>query len=324
LRTRNPLNPAWRPDISPRGPRTAVEICFGDDGLSRASTWKELRGHAIKVFVAVLLAGFLSATLVRFAPGFGVDEEDLDTRLSDSSKQALRQSEAMNQSLPRFYLSYVVGMLHGELGTSKTLNRPVAQLLAERFPETLESVGLGLLSGWTLGLAAAFLSVLTGAWYLDLFSSMFSGLLLCVPAAVLALLFVLVQAPPRLILGLIVFPKIYRYARGLLKRAATMPHVITARAKGLSGTRVLLWHILPVVAAPLLALAGISISAAFTAAIPVEALCDLPGIGQLAWKAALGRDLPVLVNVTMMIAVVTLVANAASDFLGHSLRTVEA
>ena len=54
--------------------------------------------------------------------------------------------------------------------------------------------------------------------------------------------------------------------------------------------RVLCWHVIPVSAAPLLALAGVSVSIALGAAIPVEALCGIPGIGQLAWQAALGRD----------------------------------
>ena len=45
----------------------------------------------------------------------------------------------------------------------------------------------------------------------------------------------------------------------------------------------------------LLALAGVTVSLAFGAAIPVEAIADSPGVGQLAWQAALGRDLPVLV-----------------------------
>ena len=48
-------------------------------------------------------------------------------------------------------------------------------------------------------------------------------------------------------------------------------------------------------------------------AIPIKALCDLPGLGPLAWKAALGRDLPVLVSLTILIAAITQITNAASD-----------
>jgi peptide/nickel transport system permease protein len=64
---------------------------------------------------------------------------------------------------------------------------------------------------------------------------------------------------------------------------------------------------------PLVALAGVSVTLAFGASIPIEALADSPGIGQLAWRAALGRDLPVLVTVTLMLTVVTVFANIIAD-----------
>ncbi len=284
---------------------------------------RRLAKHAIRILIVWLLGGFLGATLVRLAPGFGVDEEELDTRLSQSSIRALQQSQTSHESLGGFYIHYLSRVLHGDLGTSRTLQQPVGRLLAERLPETLKSVGLGLALGWTLGLALAIVVVGARSWCVDLLASLLAGTLLCMPAAVLAILFVVAQAPARLVLGLIIFPKIFRYARSLLARCAALPHVLTARAKGLSGLRVLLWHILPVASPQLLALAGVSVSLAFAAAIPVEALCDLPGIGQLAWKAALGRDLELLVNLTMMVTVVALLANSASDLLGHSLGAGE-
>jgi len=113
---------------------------------------------------------------------------------------------------------------------------------------------------------------------------------------------------------------VYQYARNLLGRSAALPHVLTARAKGLGPVRILLWHILPVAARPLFALAGVTVSLAFAAAIPVEVLCDLPGIGQLAWKAALSRDLALLVNLTMIVTLITLLANSAAEFVGQPMR----
>jgi peptide/nickel transport system permease protein len=104
-------------------------------------------------------------------------------------------------------------------------------------------------------------------------------------------------------------------------RGASLPYVLTARAKGVGVFRLMFWHILRPAAPQLLALAGVSVSIAFTAAIPVEALCDLPGLGQLAWKAALSRDLSLLVTLTMIVAVVTLVANSLSDLFGKALST---
>ena len=52
---------------------------------------------------------------------------------------------------------------------------------------------------------------------------------------------------------------------------------------------------------------------AIGAAIPIEAICDTPGLGRLAWNAAMARDLPLLVNLTMVIAVVTTTATAVSE-----------
>lgn len=285
---------------------------------------RELGKLLVKVLLVVLLGGFLGGALVRLAPGFGVDEEELDSRLSQESIQYLRESHAQNSNLAQFYARYLGQLLHGDLGYSETLHEPVRSLLAERFPETLKSVALGLAIGWTAGLTLAFLAVLSRSVFMDVAAGVFASLLLCIPAAVIALLFVLAQAPGRIVVGLIVFPKVFHYARNLLEQSASLPHVMTARAKGLGTFRVLLRHILPVMAPQLFALAGVSVSIAFAASIPVEVLCDLPGIGQLAWKAALSRDLELLVNLTILITLITLLANSAAEIAGRPLQRGEA
>jgi peptide/nickel transport system permease protein len=282
-----------------------------------------LARHAGRIAITVVVGGLLGATLVRVAPGFGIDEAELDSRLSAQSIQALRKAQP-GQSLGAFYFQYLARLLRGDLGTSRSLQRPVAELLKERAAETAKSVVLGLMLGWTLGLSLAIAVVMTRSWGLDLSATLTTGLLLCLPAAVLALIFLLARMPGRLVLALIVFPNVFRYSRNLLMRSASLPHVLTARAKGVGGFQLMLWHILRPAAPQLLALAGVSVSIAFTAAIPVEALCDLPGLGQLAWKAALSRDLSLLVTLTMIVAVVTLVANSLSDLLSKALSTVAA
>lgn len=286
--------------------------------------FSRLGRHTARMLAVLMLGGLLGATLVRLAPGYGTDEEELDSRLSQQSIEALRKAQDRDENLARFYAHYLARLARGDLGESRTLHEPVRQLLAERFPETLKSVGLGLALGWAAGLGLAIMAVMSRRGIADLAAGLAASVLLCIPAAVLALLFVIVQAPGRLVIGLIVFPNIFYYARNLLARAATMPHVLTARAKGLGSLRVLLRHILPVAAPQLLALAGVSVSLAFTAAIPVEVLCDLPGIGQLAWKAAMGRDLALLVNLTMIVTLITLVANSAADLAARPERMGEA
>jgi len=281
---------------------------------------RKLAKHAARLMITVLLGGFMGATLVRLAPGYGVDEEDLDSRLNQQSLDALRRARAEDCSLGGYYVRYLDRLLHLDLGTSAGFHQPVRLLLVERFPETLLSVGMGLAFAWTMGLGLA-LAAVSRLTLVEAGANLLATIVLCVPAAVLALLFVMARAPGRLAIGLIVFPKVYRYARNLLRRSAALPHVLTARAKGLSPVRILLWHILPVAGRPLLALAGVTVSLAFAAAIPVEVLCDLPGIGQLAWKAALSRDMGLLVNLTMIVTLITLLANSAAELVAEPMRT---
>ena len=237
--------------------------------------------------------------------------------------EALRKTDQVDANLAGFYAHYLIRMLQGDLGYSRTLQAPVRQLLAERLPETLKSVALGLMFGWVLGLTLAAAPIIMRSHSVDLLGSLLAGVALAVPAAVFACMFVLVRAPGRLVVGLIVFPKVFRYARNLLAESASRPHVLTGWAKGIGSFGIFTRHILPGSAPQLVALAGVSISLAFAAAIPVEVVCDLPGIGQLAWKAAMGRDFELLVNLTMVVTAITLVANSTSGLIAQSLSVRE-
>ena len=288
------------------------------------SMLKRIARHGLIVIVTVLLGGFLSAVLVRLAPGFDTDEQELDPHLNSESIRAIRASRAEQHNIFRFYLHSLQRAAHGDFGTSLSLGQPVSTLLRERAPLTVRLVGIGLLLSWAAAMALA----LSAAWLrisaYDALTTIISGTFLCIPAAVLALLSVLWSVPGALAIGLIVFPRVYRYARNLLAKAYALPHIITARAKGLSELRILFWHVVPVAGPQLLAVAGVSVSIAVGAAIPVEALCGLAGVGQLAWQAALARDLPLLMNLTILVTLVTLLANSGADVIGHMLRGQEA
>jgi len=278
----------------------------------------------LAIAATVLLGGFLSATLVRMAPGFDSDEELLDPRLNSQSLEALRAERAAQHNIFRFYAAYLGKAAHGNLGTSQTLNRPVRELIGERLPLTLRLVGVGLLLGWMLALSLAMSAALARVSAYEIFASSLGGFFLCIPAAVMALFFVYANAPAYLAIALIVFPNVFRYTRNLLDKSYQMPHILTARAKGMGEVRILLWHVLLVSGGQLLALAGVSVSMALGAAIPVEALCGVPGVGQLAWQAATARDLPLLVTITVLVTVITLVANSSSELAGEALRPREA
>jgi peptide/nickel transport system permease protein len=289
----------------------------------RSLRWK-IAAHALALLATVLLGGLLSATLVRLAPGFDVDERELDPHLNAQSVQAMRDARHQDDNVLQFYFLYMKRAARGDLGTSLALGQPVRSLLRDRAPITFRLLTLGLGLAWMLTLTLA----LSTAWLrlsvYDTLTTVVSGTFLCLPAAVLALLSVLWNVPGSLAIALIVFPHTYRYARNLLVKAYCRPHIITARAKGLGEARILFWHVVPVVTPQLLAVAGVSVSLAVGAAIPVEALCGLAGIGQLAWQAALARDLPLLVNITILVTLVTLLANSGADVIGHVVRGQEA
>jgi peptide/nickel transport system permease protein len=271
-----------------------------------------LTRHLGGLVLTAVLGGLAAATMVRLAPGFDTDEREFDPRLNEASLRSLRAERAGDQNLGKFYLSYLTGLAHGEFGVSHSLRRPVSELLAERGPVTLKLAGWGLIAGWALGLG---LAIAASQWKraLDLFSTSLCSLFLCLPAAVIGLMVLFTGAARWWAIALIVSPKIFSYARNLLEKVYRAPHVLQARAKGLGAGRILLWHVMPAMTPEMLALAGVSVSLAFSAAIPLEAVCDVPGVGQLAWQAALGRDLPVLVSLTLLLALVTRAANAAAD-----------
>jgi len=291
---------------------------------ARGTMVRKIARHGVTLVATVMLGGFLSATLVRLAPGFDVDEAQLDPHLNSESIRALRETRLEQRNIFRFYFRSLQRAAHGDLGTSISLGQPVTLLLRDRAPLTLRLVGLGLLLSWTAAMALS----LSAAWLrvqaYDALTTVISGAFLCIPAAVLALLSVLWNVPGSLAVGLIVFPQVFRYSRDLLAKAYSLPHIVTARAKGLNELRILFWHVVPVAGPQLLAVAGISVSIAVGAAIPVEALCGLAGVGQLAWQAALARDLPLLMNITILVTLVTLLANSGADVIGTMLRNRKA
>jgi peptide/nickel transport system permease protein len=252
---------------------------------------------------------------VRIAPGFSSDEQELNPGLSSESIQAIRQARLADSNVPRFYLHYLYGLLRGDLGKSQSLNQPIRDLLSDRLPVSLRNLALALLLAWSVGLVLAVgVFRLRSGWF-AVVADAGGGTLISTPAAVLALLFLILRWPPVIAVGLLVFPKIYRYSRNLIEACLELPHVVVARAKGVGPWRLLSWHVVPVAVPQLVALFGVSISLALGALLPVEVFCDLPGIGQLAWTAAQARDLPLLVNLTLVVSCLTIGAIMCCDQL---------
>jgi peptide/nickel transport system permease protein len=280
---------------------------------ARPSFWRAALRRLLCLALTILLAAFLAATLVRLAPGFGVDERLLDTRLSDSSIHAIEAEDAGDANLLRYFGRYLSGLCRGELGQSLSFNQPVRELITERLGLTLQSVAEGMAWAWATAIVATLALGVLKRRSLELAITGLSGGLLCLPAAVIGLLALYLGVGPGAAIGAILLPRVLRYMHNITGAMTRQPHVLAARARGIEGLALLLRHVWLPASAELLALAGVSVNMALGAAIPVEALCDSPGVGQLVWKAALARDLPVVVNVTILIAAITASASLVSD-----------
>ena len=279
---------------------------------------RALAHHCLLVAGLGFVAALLSAALVRNSPGYGVDARELDPRLNSESIEALRHKQSLGEGIG-FYVRYIRSVLHGEFGTSESLGRPIKELLVERYPVTRNSVLFGLLAAWTISLTWALVEIVFSGWFLEAASRTVVSVLISLPAAVIALLFLYLRGPVSLAIALVILPRLYRYIRNLFTHCYESPHILAAQASGLRARRVFICHVVPNVAPPLIALLGVSVSTAVGASIPIEVFCDSPGLGQLAWQGALNRDVPLIVSITFLIALLTLGANMVADLGSRAL-----
>jgi peptide/nickel transport system permease protein len=139
-------------------------------------------------------------------------------------------------------------------------------------------------------------------------------LLLAVPTSAIATICLLAgSGGPVLVMTLLLAARDFKFLDRLLRQAWRSPHLLQAKAQGLTTLHLVRAHILPNVASQLLALATLSIVTALSALVPVEVIFSVPGLGQLAWNAAMNRDLPVLLAVTMIMAIAVTCVGMASD-----------
>jgi peptide/nickel transport system permease protein len=263
---------------------------------------------------------FLTMLLVCFAPGFDSDERQLDLRFSAESIANLKQSRSQERSPIWAYGRYVAGVVRGDFGHSETFKRPVSELLVERYALTLRSVGIGAVLGWTAAAFLASTTTLLPSTVLQGCSASIAGMLLCVPSALLGFLAVVFHMPIAAAMSCIVFSRVFLQLKALFHDSGAAPHVFAAQVMGIPQGPIFRWHIVGANLPHLIALAASSITVAIGTAVPLEVISDTAGLGQLAWRAALGRDLPVLMGVTLIIAAVNTVAAATTDIANNALR----
>lgn len=263
---------------------------------------------------AIALAASL---LICSAPGFYTDEQSLDVRLSEESREYLRQEREQQGGPFTACWRYLSGLARADFGHSQAFNRPVSELLRDRVPVTILSVGTGVTAAWMAALAIAILGIVLPGRVAPAAAIGTAGLLICVPAALIAFVAVLLNLPAAFAIAAVTFPRVYASFHHIFRDAGRQPFVLSARGFGIRPWRIALFQVSPVVLPQLLAVMGTSVGMALGAAVPVEVIADSPGLGQLAWRATLARDLPALLSVTLIIAVTATTAAT----IGESGRT---
>lgn len=264
--------------------------------------------------VALVVAG--STFLVRFAPGYLSDAREMDARYGGLARAELSAEAARSTSLKQMLQTEFRGWMHGSLGISRQYEVPVAELIQQRLAVTGGLLLRSIISAWVLVLCTALVS--SARCRPSLLWQLPSALLLAVPTAAMATLCMLSdQGGPMLVMTLLVAGQDFKFLDRMLRKAWQQPHLLQARAQGMTTMRLVYAHILPCIASQMFALAALSIVTALSAVVPVEVIFSVPGLGQLAWGAAMNRDLPVLLGVTMIMAVAVTVAGMPGDRAGQ-------
>ncbi len=266
-------------------------------------------GRTIAI-VLLVMAG--STVLVRFAPGYLSDAREMDARYADAAHAELSQEAARSRSLPHMLSAEISGWARGDAGISREYGVPVSALILPRLAVTGGLLLRSILLAWTLALSASLLT--TAGRNPSPFWQTPATLLLAIPTAAMATLCLLANSGgPVLVMALLLAARDFKFLHRALRTAWLDPHVLQARAQGLRARQVLRAHVLPAIAPQLAALASLSIMTALSAIVPVEVIFDVPGLGQLAWNAALNRDLPVLLAVTMIMALAVVIGGMTPD-----------
>lgn len=274
---------------------------------------RKLAAVLLNLVLVVLAGGFAAAALVRYSPGFGLDETDWLPGISEATRTALRERHQVESSLPVFYARYLRAALHGDLGRSRTFGTPVAELLWQRAPVSLRLLFWGTGGGLILGGILAWLAVWPRRRALALGALSLNGLLIAIPPAVLALFFFFQRAPLEIAISLAILPRVFGTLKTVLANLNDSPALLSARARGMGRWRIAVRYLAAPALPSLGALTGVALVLAFGCLIPIEALCDVHGIGHLAWKAAQARDLPLLCGLALIITFAVSAVHSAGE-----------
>jgi len=301
----------------------------------------------------VLLVSLICFALMRATPGGPTSILSDNPMMTPSDAAQVRSNFGVDQpAFFQFCLWVKRIVLHGDFGRSHVTGEPVLDMIRQRLPATLELMGAAFLLAFLLGISGGIMAALkrytrfdsavmlvtlvgisipvfwlgllsmmafTVKWRLLPSTGMFS---LGVPFSVADHLRHLLM--PALVLSLLFIASWSRYMRASLSDVLAMNYVNVARAKGVSGTRVVFRHAVRNAAIPVLTVIALNLPALFTGSIITETIFGWPGMGRLFYDGLLRQDYTRLMGIifiaSFLIAVLNLIADTIYGILDPRIR----
>jgi peptide/nickel transport system permease protein len=294
-------------------------------------------GRRLLIAIPVLWGvTFLTFVVLNALPGDAASAL-LGANATPQEVRALSIKLHLNEPFLVRYGHWLGGVLHGDLGTSLYYNQPVASILAQRLPVTIELVAYALVITFVVSVPLAIVSARRPRGVTDRASMALSMGSLSIAPYVLALLLILVFAVdlrwlPALAAGTggdirdltlpaitLAVPLIGFYTRflraDLLEQMQSEDYTVTALAKGLSRGQVLTRHALRNSAIGLVTVIGLNLATLIGATVIVEQIFGLSGIGSELLKSINNRDVPLVEGIVLVFATIVVLANLAADLL---------
>jgi peptide/nickel transport system permease protein len=243
----------------------------------------------------------------------------------------IRRELGLDQPLLVQFWNYLSGLIQGNLGRSYAQKTEVGTLIWSRLPATLVLMAAGIFIEVALGLTLGITAAVKRGSVIDNLVMMTSFVGVSAPQFIVGLLLLYVFAIsfgwfpmsgygtfahvvlPATTLGILGAGWYARMARSAMIEVLNQDYVRTARAKGLSSSRILLRHALPNALLPIIAMIGIDIGQFMGGVVVIEAVYGWPGIGQLAWQAIQQVDIPIIMGVTLVSAFAIVSGNLIAD-----------
>ena len=248
-------------------------------------------------------------------------------------KERLRHELGLDLPLAAQYLKFLKGIATGDLGESYFFRRPVAEVIAERVPATLELAVASLFVAGIIALPLGILAALREGTALDALSMLFALIGVSMPNFWLGPLLIILFSIklgwfpvsgrsglgslvlPALTLGTALAALLSRMTRSSLLEVLGEEYLTVARAKGLPERRVILKHALRNALIPIVTVLGLQFGALLSGAIITENVFSWPGVGTLLITAVEARDYPLVQGCVLFISIVYVAVNLAVDLL---------